>query len=184
MDMKPLEGKVMVARHDGQTPIILTWKDEQVPFRLDKCGIPVYVTEKEHARVIIKAKPEHYRLYKSKPLDAQFTTLNGAIKWGTITPYTVQEQLVQTGVDPDNNEAIYDKRVIWIEDPEGKYAISATPENITGEKPKVDPTEFGMKVLQKENEELKDAVSGLTEIVKKLQEEIAASKSQNKGTGK
>lgn len=164
MDLKPNEGMVMVARYDGRPPRVLTWKEKQVVFYVDAKGIPIYITEKEHAKALCLQKPDRYRLYRSVALTAQVTTAKGAIQWGKITPWKYETKRVFSHFDKENDEQIFKEELVWVEDTEEKGAVNATVEFITGEKQTL-PNEFfnTMMLVKKENAELKEVNKSLQE---------------------
>ena len=160
--------KVMVIRYDGEPPITLTWKNERVGCWIDKGGFPVYITHKEHASILCTQKADRYRLYRSYPLDVKCKNEAGALKYKKISPWYYEEQVVQTGVDEENGEALYGKKVVWHEDVDGKQLVSPSVEFITGVKPAQEKVNPVLLATKNENEELKKQIKELMETVKEL----------------
>lgn len=93
--------------------------DDEVYYpEVNKDGFPVYTIPKKLARMILVHHPDRYRLYRSMSLDISYTEPGtGANRYKKIHPWFYTKQTKQTGIDPENNEAIYGTVFVWFEDP-------------------------------------------------------------------
>lgn len=177
MDQRPFEDKVMVIRFDKLPPKPLEWAKRKVDYFIDKNGFPIFIMDKDHARMVCTAKPLRYRLYCSPALDVRVTNPRGAMVWTKVLPWAYDVRRVQKGTDPENGEHLYENQIIWVEDKEEKRIEKPCIETITGEKPKsANPEIFDEHsyTVKKENARLIEENAKLTETIKEQGAQISS----------
>jgi hypothetical protein len=189
------EQLAMCVRIDGkQGRIFINPDGTMISPRKDENGFPLYIASKEFIKQLCASRPDRYKLYKSAPINVQTRGLRGENAFKTIYPFVCREETYQTGVDPENDEAIYGKRYVWEED---TGARSAIPENKIAElyTSKTTTTEntFNQRIAQelsdqqrangrllRENTELKEKVVEFEKKLEAVMKEIAEGKSSQK----
>lgn len=168
------ESYMMFARYDGKPPreISTSGKNKtRIPFYTDKNGIVVYVTnDQKVVSRLISGNPERYRLYRSKPFYMRITNpATGGIKYEMAASWNYRIETVAAGIDPENKEQLFEKKVVWYEDPEGKEAVVPSVEEITGKKDSsVVDTVTELIREKKKNTDLSATVDALTKKIEAL----------------
>ena len=109
-------GTVKVVQFDGAKPRVFTWKDEQCFPVNDDNGFPVYDLEKNHAKVLVTAHPQRYRLLGGPALNAQISSADGSNSWSKLNPWSYAKRTVSDGIDRENGEEKFKEIFEWRED--------------------------------------------------------------------
>ena len=107
-----------VIRYDGKKyRAVIECDGVPYPAKLDDCGFPIYDIPNDRAVArLVTTDSSKYRLFESAPLHIKKFSATGASEWVTERSWKYERQVVQTGVDPDNGEVIFENRFVWSED--------------------------------------------------------------------
>lgn len=133
------EPMVKIIRYDGKRPRAILEGYTTVPgkpnpmygFTPDENGLPIYEVTQRYGGLLITARADRYRLYKSKPFVVKSKTPKGAAIYPMMYPWMYTKVRVEDGEDPRTHEKLFKDRYDWLEgDERNDYSGSTLPKAV------------------------------------------------------